>query len=43
MLSIRKRHFNQIPLLEVFPAETEGQIIPAIVYYHAGARIKNLY
>lgn len=42
MLSIRKRHFNQIPLLEVFPAETEGQIIPAIVYYHGWRSNKEL-
>ena len=42
MISIRKRHFNQIPLLEVFDSANEGQIVPAIIYYHGWRSNKEL-
>ena len=34
MHSIRKRHFNQIPLLEVYPTDHINDPLPTIIYYH---------
>lgn len=42
MHSIRKRHFSQIPLLEVFPTDHPTGRLPTIIYYHGWRTNKEL-
>lgn len=42
MIKIRKRHFTQIPLLEIYPAAAENKILPTIIYYHGWRSNKEL-
>ena len=42
MHSIRKRHFNQIPLLEVYPTDHINDPLSTIIYYHGWRSSKEL-